>query len=143
MSDAPSTTLPKPVLVGPYRWSDGEVGAEYDIGPYQVAIRRSSWLGALPPQGGNHMMLQICREDGGSVFDWRHMQQIKNAICGDEWEAVELFPAESRLADPSNARYLWACSRPFAFGFRGRVVLDADEAIAPQRAFEQQGGPRE
>lgn len=133
-----STMLPPATLVGPYRWSDGEIGAEYDIGPYQVAIRRGGWWGAIAAQGGNCMMLQVCRADGGSACDWRHLQQIKNQLCGDEWEAVELFPAESRLKDPSNARYLWACSRPFPFGFHGRLVLDAHEAIAPQRPLPSQ-----
>lgn len=129
--EPPSTILPPFVHVGPYKWGDGVTGDEYDIGEYQVCVRYD-WLISRKESSA---MLQICRSDGGSVFDWRHLQQIKNQICGEEWEAVELFPAESRLKDPSNARYLWCQKEPFPFGFSGRVVLDADRAIAPQRAF--------
>lgn len=101
----------------------------YDIGPYQVCLH-PGW------DGPNSIMIQVCRSDGGSVFDWRHLQQIKNQVCGEEWEAVELFPAESRLRDPSNARYLWCRKEPFPFGMNGgRLVLDEHEAIAPQRGF--------
>lgn len=79
-------------------------------------------------------MIQVCRADGGSVFDWRDLQQIKNYVCGDEWSAVEVFPPESRLKDPSNARYLWCCKDPLKFGLPGgRVVFDAHESFAPQR----------
>lgn len=128
-NEQPSTTLPPKKIVGSYRWQDGEHGTEYDIGPYQVCSRQG-W------DGSNSMMLQVCRADGGSVFDWRHLQQIKNQVCGPEWEAVELFPAESRLRDPSNARYLWCRQQRFPFGMTGgRIVLDSHEAIAPQRAF--------
>lgn len=130
--ESPSTTLPAPVVVGAYHWGDATVGMEYDVGPYQVCTR-IGWFGK------KSMMLQICRSDGGSVFDWRDLQQIKTMICGPEWEAVELFPAESRLKDPSNARYLWAKAGPFPFGIPGpRVVIDAPDAFAPQRPFPKE-----
>lgn len=90
----------------------------------------------IEPKGSTVAMLQVCRADGASVFDWRHLQDIKNLVCGDEWEACEIFPAESRLKDPSNARYLWASRSPLPFGLPGgRVVMDANEAFAPQRPF--------
>jgi hypothetical protein len=118
----------------PYVWQDGARGLEIDIGDYQVCLRWD-WLGAELPST-TCAMLQICRADGGSVVDWRHLQEIKNLVCGPEWEAVELFPAESRLKDPSNARYLWACKDALPFGLPGgRMVLDAHESIAPQRPF--------
>lgn len=131
---------PASVPVGPitrkaaYRWADGTLGTEIDIGPYQVALR-PDWLGAEPKSTrAAFAMLQICRADGGSVVDWRHLQEIKNAVLGENWEAVEIYPAESRLKDTSNARYLWASSSALPFGLPGgRFVLDAHEAIAPQR----------
>lgn len=133
--ELPSARLPEAVSVGPYRWKDGTLGREYDVGPYQVCVRWD-WLGAEPKDGRGYAVLQICRADGGSVFDWRDLQQIKNLVVGATWEAVEVFPAEERLKDPSNARYLWACSSGFPFGLPGgRVVLDAHEAAAPQRPF--------
>lgn len=50
--------------------------------------------------------------------------------------AVELFPAESRLKDPSNRFYLFAVPKGvFTFGFEGRNVVGPGAAIAPQRPF--------
>jgi hypothetical protein len=42
------------------------------------------------------------RLDGQAIHDWRELQRIKNEIVGDEIEAVELYPAESRLLDTAN-----------------------------------------
>lgn len=119
----------------PYKWGDDADGIEGDVGPYQVCVRWD-WLGGEPRDGASYAMLQICRSDGGSVVDWRDLQAIKSEVLGAEWEAVEIFPAESRLKDPSNARYLWASSRGVPFGLPGgRIVLDASEALAPQRPY--------
>tara|TARA_R110000765_G_scaffold187638_2_gene293171 strand:- start:558 stop:1097 length:540 start_codon:yes stop_codon:yes gene_type:complete len=38
---------------------------------------------------------------------WRHLQQIKNEILGSEREAVQIFPAESRLVDTANEFWLY------------------------------------
>lgn len=51
--------------------------------------------------------LNIRRRDGSMFKDWRHFQQIKNEICGDEREGLELYPAESRKVDTSNKWHLW------------------------------------
>lgn len=141
--ERPSYTMPAPKRIGDHQWSDGHIGSDFDVGPYQVAVRRD-WLGAersaARTKATRFAMLQICRADGGSVFDWRDLQQIKNLICGPEWEAVEIFPAESRLKDPSNARYLWCCNQILPFGLPGgRKVVDAINAIAPQRPFPAGG----
>lgn len=129
-NEAPSTTLPPMTNHAVYVWGDGAVGFEADVGPYQVAVR---WDWGAVKRGGL-AMIQVCRADGGSVFDWRDLQQIKNRVLGDEWEAVELYPAESRLKDPSNARYLWCAKGGFPFGLPGgRCVLDAQQAFGPQR----------
>ena len=130
--EPPSVPIGKVTRKAPYQWQDGAKGIEIDIGDYQVCVRWD-WMGA-EPKGVATAMLQICRADGGSVFDWRHLQEIKTHVLGPHWEAVEIFPAESRLKDPSNARYLWASSTPLPFGLPGgRLVLDAHESFAPQR----------
>lgn len=54
-----------------------------------------------------YINLDIKRLDGGSDKNWRDFQQIKNELIGPEHEAVELFPAESRLVDTSNQYHLW------------------------------------
>jgi hypothetical protein len=107
------------------------------VGPYQVCVRWD-WLGQEPADGRAYALLQVCRADGGSVFDWRDLQAIKNVVLGDNWEAVELFPAEWRLKDPSNARYLWASMGVMPLGLPGgRIVLNAEQAAAPQRPFAE------
>jgi hypothetical protein len=57
--------------------------------------------------------LNIRRVDGAPIFDWRHRQRIKNELVGEECEAFELYPAESRLSDTSNKYHLWAFVDPF------------------------------
>lgn len=63
--------------------------------------------------------LNIRRRDGGPILrDWRHFQQIKNELLGEECEAVELYPAESRLVDTSNKYHLIGVADPaFRFPF--------------------------
>lgn len=47
------------------------------------------------------------RENSATAHDWRDMQRIKNELLGPEVEAVEVFPAESRLVDTSNQYHLF------------------------------------
>jgi hypothetical protein len=79
--------------------------------------------------------------DGTARHDWREFQGIKNQIAGPECEAFELYPAEGRLLDPSNYYSLWCFPglRRIKVGVeQGRHVLNADEAMAPQRAFAKE-----
>lgn len=46
--------------------------------------------------------------DRAPIRDWRIGQRVKNEVAGPEWEAVELYPAESRLMDEANEYWLWA-----------------------------------
>lgn len=71
--------------------------------------------------------LDIHRLDGGPCKNWRHFQQIKNELVGAEHEAIELFPAESRLVDTANEYHLWVHARPdfrFPVGWNGRLVME-------------------
>jgi hypothetical protein len=56
--------------------------------------------------------LSIRRVDRTHITDWRHKQRIKNEIAGEEVEAMELYPAMSRLMDTANQAYLWATPCP-------------------------------
>ena len=58
-------------------------------------------------RGDGTMQLTIARHDHEPARDWRHLQSIKNEIAGPEREAIELFPAESRLVDWVNFTHLW------------------------------------
>jgi hypothetical protein len=56
-------------------------------------------------EGITHVTVQ--RLDGTPARDWRHLQQIKNEVVGPEREAVELYPAQSRVVDMTNTTHLW------------------------------------
>ena len=66
-----------------------------------------------------------------AVHDWRDMQRIKNVICGPEREAIEIFPAESRLVDTSNQYHLWVLPEGVALplGFQERLVSEDSVAL--------------
>jgi hypothetical protein len=68
---------------------------------------------------------------GTARHDWRELQAIKNAILGPECEAVELYPAESRLLDEANQFHLWGSATPgerVPFGTLCRKVGDLPSA---------------
>lgn len=101
---------------------------------YSVTVRRqpSGWpMGA----GGAWVQLGVHAHDGSARHDWREYQKIKNDICGPEWEAIELYPAESRLLDPSNYYMLWCAKRINIGKFGRRSVINTGECIAPQRGW--------
>jgi len=116
-----------------------EWGQQWENDTYYGCVK--DYPSGFPIGGGPWATISISSIDETSRHDWRDFQQLKNALLGDEWEAVELYPAESRLRDPSNRFYLWCVPKGvFNFGLedeRGpmRIVLDADEAEAPQRPF--------
>ena len=90
---------------------------------YQVDVRD-----AEPAPGWPKMKwLSIKRRDRAPVGDerFRDFQRIKNELVGKEHEAVELYPAESRLVDTSNQYHLWVIAEPghmFPFGFGERFI---------------------
>ncbi|HEY3897541.1 MAG TPA: hypothetical protein VGM54_02955 [Chthoniobacter sp.] len=89
------------------------------------------------------VQLDITRRDGDICSNWRHFQQIKNELVGPECEAVELFPAESRLVDTANQYHLWVMPNTryrFPFGYENRLVLDSPVPISPKAV--QQGADR-
>lgn len=91
------------------------------------------------PDGITH--LSIRNERNTAIRDWRDMQRIKNELTDPEREAVELYPAESRLVDTSNQFHLWVAppGAIFPIGWNdGRVVFDElpDEAA---RALQDRG----
>ena len=83
---------------------------------YRVKVRKS------PPV----VHLDISRHDGKPICSWRDLQQIKNELVGPECEAIDLFPAESRLVDTAHQYHLWVMEDPtfrFPFGYDNRIVL--------------------
>ena len=72
---------------------------------YQVSMSqlfRSNKLG-----WPDFLHLSIIRLDLQEVRSWSDMQEIKNQLVGPDYEAIEVFPAESRRVDMGNAYHLW------------------------------------
>jgi hypothetical protein len=102
---------------------------------YNVTVRRFHKDPVFSSRSGGMVQIGICSFDGTARHDWRDFQAIKNQLAGEECEALELYPAESRLLDPSNYYTLWCFPgvRRLNIGQPERKVRDADAAWAPQR----------
>ena len=110
-------------------------------GLYTATVRRHS--DGWPFGGGPWAKLGIFCEDGEPRHDWRDFQRIKNDLVGPEWEAIELYPAESRLLDPSNY-YALFCAPTIAIGtFGQRRVMAPDQCMAPQRGWAKGDLPKQ
>lgn len=110
---------------------------------YQVAVY------ALPsphPGWPDMVHLSIKRIDREPIHDWRDLQLIKNMVVGPEHEAVELYPAESRLIDTANQYHLYAIAvagEEFPFGYHGRLVSDCGETPNAPNAKQRKWAPDE
>lgn len=87
--------------------------------------------------------LSIKRRDKGPPGPerFRDFQRIKNEIVGPEHEAVEMYPAESRLVDTSNQFHLWVFKDPtvrLPFGFTDRRIDRVSAGGAIQQPFEEE-----
>lgn len=78
---------------------------------------------------GKCAYLSIRRNDREPVDSWRDFQEMKNQLCGPNREAVQLYPAEDRLADTANQYHVWVLPEGIMFPmgfFEGRVVSSGD-----------------
>lgn len=103
---------------------------------YQVNVLRL-------PEGLVH--LSIKQVDKGAVHDWRDLQRIKTELLGPEVEAVELYPAESRLIDTANQYHLWAVVTPgfrFPFGWDSTRVVDTEPPDPASGRVQRPAGGR-
>lgn len=92
---------------------------------YQVAVRV---LGP-DPAGGEFIHLSIKRHDKEPCKDWRDFQRIKNQLCGEEAEGLELYPAESRIVDTANQYHLWVFTKhKLEIGFPEGMKADSKRA---------------
>jgi hypothetical protein len=101
---------------------------------YQVEVSPVGKSGA--------QMLSIKPQGGAARHDWREFQW--NQLCGPEREAIELYPAESRLVDVSNQFWLLVLppGKRFPFGFEERQVSEAKLwPTSTQRPFPREMRP--
>lgn len=119
----------------------GKPCEEWNNDVYNVTVRRYDKDPVFGAHGGL-IQLGISSMDGTARHDWREFQAIKNQLAGAECEAFELYPAESRLLDPSNYYTLWCFPglKRIKVGGLIRRVFDAQDAFAPQRAWEPTAG---
>jgi len=110
---------------------------------YTVDVRRQ--FGTLDSKPTCLIHLSIKANDRTAQHDWRDFQRIKNEIVGEEEEAFELFPAESRLVDTSNQYHLWCFQGVrMPVGFSIRLVSDKGDPIgAVQRPWEEGARPED
>ena len=88
--------------------------------------------------------LSIRTHDREVRHDWREFQRIKNEICGAECEAVELYPAESRLVDTSNQFHLFVFEGyKFPFGYLDRLVTETEIGDSRQRKWRPDSRPND
>lgn len=90
----------------------------YQVAKYPPATYAAGWPEIIH--------LSIKRLDKTPVHSWSHLQLIKNEVVGNEYEAVEIYPAESRIVNMANQYHLWVIneegvSLPIGF-FDGRRV---------------------
>ena len=84
---------------------------------YEVQVR-------FLENGWTHLSIKALTKQ--AIHDWREFQEIKNMICGPEREAVELYPAESRLVDSSNQYHLWVMpeGEKLPMGYMDRFIVE-------------------
>lgn len=101
---------------------------------YQVSVRMYNPIEIF----GRIIWLSIKRIDKRPIHDWRDLQRIKNELIGEEYEAVEIYPAESRLHDTANQYHLWVFADGYKLpiGFAERQVTETPGVGAAQRLFE-------
>jgi len=99
---------------------------------YQVSV----YVERFPDPFGEGAHLSIKTHDKAARHDWRDLQRIKNELCGPEHDAMEIYPAESKLVDAANQYHLFVFKDfKFPFGFQTRLVSDGTWRGSKQRPF--------
>jgi hypothetical protein len=99
---------------------------------YQVTVYQRE----ADPPFGTIAHLSFRTLDRSPWHDWRDMQRLKNEICGPECDAVEIYPAESKLVDSANQYHLFVFKDyKLPFGFSERLVGDGAWEKSRQRGF--------
>ena len=124
---------------GTIRLGNGEEAECWENRWYTCSVRR--YARGFPIDDAPYAIVGITHTSQTAHRDWRAFQQVKNDVCGEEWEGLELYPSESRLVDPSNRFYLW-CVPPgivrWGLDVPGRRVRAMAASIAPQRPFPEE-----
>jgi hypothetical protein len=108
----------------------------WDNDEYWVMLDKKCQTAVYDTFHGNPLWhLVIRRIDEQPCRDWQMFQAIKNEVVGPEYEAVEIYPAQSRIMDVGNLYHLWILAPKgeetiprYKIGCRkyGRVSLNDD-----------------
>jgi hypothetical protein len=97
--------LPKDQAPGLYDWHCST--ENWHSKDYWVSLDKTCYMGYKTFQRNPVWHPRICRHDLAPCQDWQVFQAIKNEIVGPEYEAVELYPAHSRMMDVGNMYHFW------------------------------------
>ena len=110
---------------------------------YQVNIDRDTDSHGFGPEVKiTHVSIKTL--DKEPIRDWRHFQQIKNELVGEDVDAIELFPMESRLVDTVNQYHLW-CMPPgemIPVGWTMRAVGNHTPGMSGTQRDHEEGGTK-
>lgn len=104
-----------------------DIGNEEQFANDQYVVTRRR-MPSSNPEIGDGFHLSIRRQDRQPCRDWRDFQRIKNQLAGPEYEAMEIYPAESRLVDMANQYHLWCFPFALGVGFEKRLVGNQAQA---------------
>ena len=124
-------------------------GTPHTNSRWQVWIRENVPTGFPHPEDHDEPLcvthLSIKRHDRGVLLgkDWRDFQRIKNELCGEDCEALEIYPAEKRLVDTANQYHLWVlpAGMLWPIGYDERLVAEEGRGASKQRPFEDDAKP--
>lgn len=133
-----SNPLPRAMRRSPQQpaWTVFQPAQVLDGGRSRVYVNSLYTVVRTTDPDSDAVTLSIRRNDREAVHDWRHLQRIKNELLGPDCEAVELYPAESRLVDTANQYFLWGVADPtfhFPLGFAQRLVSDGEGSTSKAR----------
>jgi hypothetical protein len=110
--------------------------------PHKFWRNETYFVSAVLKEDNEIGLISIRRHDWKPCSDWRDKQAIKNQILGPEWEAAELYPAESRVQDQGNWYHLQVMPKGKQFPFGFLETRSSDKPAWPneeQRPLEQGG----
>ncbi len=81
---------------------------------YQCLVK---YCPAKDPDAPMLKKLSIHLLDRSPMRNWRHLQQIKNEVCGELCTGIEVFPPEDALTDTANEYHLWVFPAGVDLGF--------------------------
>lgn len=74
-------------------------------------------------QFGTITHLWIHDRASSTDWPWYLLQAIKDSVCGQECQAIEVFPRHNELIDAANMRHLWVLPAEYSlpFGLHGAL----------------------